>query len=174
MKNLGAAPAQAIKFHWRVSGVDDAVTALQSSVLMQPFSPRRQDHLIYISNNGSSWGGSSLSQDVNEIPYCGSSANSDGRDRVEMPPAIEGHFVFLLAAARGKSHDQFIGPDIRLAVQYVDLLGNAHSRNFLIGSTTRCLPDNVGSDINPISREHFHPANLRGSVRFTVTPVRIG
>lgn len=93
-----------------------------------------------------------------------------------MPSGISGTYeIGLITKDRPNIFYDVIvinGDNILFTLKYTDLDNKEYSKEFIISSQLLYLPDSISSTFNSVEERYFSPSNIRGSIRFTVTPTK--
>jgi hypothetical protein len=177
LKNIGSGPALNIKCYWSVQGERVETVFMGSSVFSQ-FSPNVLDRMFSFSlrtDDSNIVSCSTYCSDYEsiEIPYCIASQTTELVDALPMPNGIAGSVNIRLSLGERSNIVEFLsGPSVEITLEYNDVYGREHRRHFLVESRFMVIPDTGG--LTPVQAlQEKNLANIRGSVRFSVRPIKI-
>ena len=179
LKNIGSAPALNIKCDWSTVGEPVEAVFMESNAFSQ-FSPSVRNGLFSLHQRTNEEATSSQARyccdrESTEIPYCIASPTKEFVDALEMPSGISGSVETRFVAGDRPNTFAFLsGPALEISLEYNDVDGREHRRRFLVESKLHYITDDVASqgEVWGVDKRYRNPANIRGSIRFYVKPIK--
>lgn len=181
LKNIGKAPALNIEIEWEVHNKSIQNSFLNNKII-KPFNPSVlvQTNMFNLSktdqNVKKGYSVYGVDKEKTNLAYCVSTPQTETTQPLTMPSGISGTYeIGLITKDRPNIFYDVIvinGDNILFTLKYTDLDNKEYSKEFIISSQLLYLPDSISSTFNSVEERYFSPSNIRGSIRFTVTPTK--